>query len=208
MFRLLVFLLLLAPAAWGERYRDSPVSGWREVVFDQRTRYRQEDDCVRAVSEGAASGLIRRVDTDLRKRPVLGWAWRAEQPLRGAQAPETGKAGDDFLARVYVIHEGFFPWQTRAINYVWSRSQPVGRHWPNPFTGNAVMVAVQSGNDGLGQWQSFRRNVREDFRRFHDMDIDRVDAVAVMTDTDNTGGVAEACYRLPEFQESRSSAAL
>lgn len=200
MRRLVWVLLFLAAGADAERYRESPVPGWREVVFEGRTRYRQQQDCVRATSEAAASGLIRRVDADLHQRPVLVWSWRAERPLRGAEAPEQSKAGDDFLARVYVIHEGFFPWQTRAINYVWSRSQPVGEHWPNPFTGNAIMLAVQSGSDGLGAWHQFRRNVREDFRRFHDMEIDSLDAVAVMTDTDNTGGVAEACYRLPEFE--------
>lgn len=194
-------LLLLACADLAaETYRDSPVEGWREVVFDGRTRYSGEGGCIRARSEDAASGLIRRVDVDLTRRPILAWAWRAERPLQGASAPERSKAGDDYLARVYVIHEGFFPWQTRAINYVWSRSQPVGSHWPNPFTDNAVMVAVQSGSEGLGEWQSFRRDVRKDFRRYHDVEIDRVDAVAIMTDTDNTGGVAEACYRLPQFE--------
>lgn len=200
MHRFVWILLFLAAGADAERYRESPVPGWREVLFEGRTRYVPGGDCVAAHSEGAASGLIRRVQQGLAEKPWLVWSWRARAPLRGAAAPERSREGDDFLARVYVIHEGFFFWQTRALNYVWSREQPVGESWPNPFTDRAVMVAVQSGTDGLGEWQSFRRNVREDFRRFHDMDIDRVDAVAVMTDTDNTGGVAEACYRLPGFE--------
>ncbi len=198
--RLLVLLLLACavPAGAAEEV-DSPIDGWREVIFANRTVYREAEDCVKAVSSDAASGLVRRRNVDLTQRPVLSWRWRAEQPLQGADADEQSKAGDDFLARVYVVHEGFFPWQTRAVNYVWAREVSTGKHWPNPFAGQAIMVAVQSGDAGLGQWQEFRRNVRADFRRFHDQDIDQIDAVALMTDTDNTGGRAQACYQLPRF---------
>ena len=156
---------------------------------------------MRAEADASASGLIREVNTSLKQAPTLSWSWQAGAPLAAARpAAEKSKAGDDFLARVYVIHEGFLPWQTRAINYVWSREHPVGSHWPNPFTGNAIMVVVQSGDEGLGEWHSFERDVAADFRRFHDMKVDQVDAVAVMTDADNTGGRAEACYRLPLFR--------
>ncbi len=197
----LLFLILLAfsvPAGAAEEI-DSPIEGWREVIFASRTVYREAEDCVKAVSSDTASGLVRRRKVDLTRRPLLNWRWRAEQSLQGAEADEQSKAGDDFLARVYVVHEGFFPWQTRAVNYVWTREVPAGKHWPNPFAGQAIMVAVQSGEAGLGQWHEFRRNVRADFRRFHDQDIDHIDAVALMTDTDNTGGRAEACYELPSF---------
>ncbi len=182
--------------------RESPLSGWEEIVFEGRTEYQRdaEMDCVRARAENSASGLIREREVDLKQTPVLRWSWRAEEPLApGRDAPEKEKAGDDFLARVYVIREGFFRWQTRAVNYVWSREHPEGSHWPNPYTGNAVMVVVQSGEEGLGEWREFERNVREDFKRYHDRDVERIDALAIMTDADDTEGEAEACYRLPEF---------
>lgn len=194
--------MAVTPAV-AERYRDGPVAGWREVVFDGHTRYGPAGDCVRARSQDAASGLIQRVEASLAQTPWLHWQWRAAAPLQGGSAAsERSKQGDDFLARVYVIREGFFPWQTRAINYVWARAEPVGASWPNPFADNARMVVVQSGGEGLGEWQAFRRNIAEDFRRYHGETVEQVDAVAVMTDTDNTGGEAEACYRLPEFRSS------
>ena len=195
-------LLLLActSPAWAS-WEPSAIEGWKAVRFTGETAYRQQDDCVRAEANGSASGLIRAVETTLKQAPTLSWSWKAGAPLaRARPAAEQSKAGDDFIARVYVIREGFLPWQTRAINYVWSRQHPVGRHWPNPFTGNAIMVVVQSGDEGLGEWHSFERDVAADFRRFHDMKVDQVDAVAVMTDADNTGGRAEACYRLPLFR--------
>ena len=193
-------LSLIVGAAPAAEEVEGPVPGWTEVIFDGRTDYRPEDECVRAVSSNAASGLVRRQEVDLTEKPELVWRWRAEQPLRGADADEQSKAGDDFLARVYVVHETFLPWRSRAVNYVWARAVPKGEHWKNPFAGQAVMVAVQSGYEGLGQWHAFRRDVRADFRRFHDRDIDTVHAVAIMTDTDNTGGRAKACYELPRFR--------
>lgn len=200
--RALTFFAFLIPsmAATAADEREGPVPDWKEVIFDGRTRYSDAPDCIRAVSDSAASGLVRRRDVNLEETPLLAWRWRAEAPLTGADADEQSEAGDDFLARVYVVREGFFPWQSRAINYVWSREVPEGEHWPNPFLKQAIMVAVQSGNQDSDAWHSFRRNVRADFRRFHDMDPDTVHAVAVMTDTDNTDGRAEACYELPGFR--------
>lgn len=196
---ILIALSLAAVAAPAAEEVEGPVSGWMEVIFDGRTDYQVGEQCLRASSEDAASGLVRREEVDLTEKDELVWRWRADQPLRGAEADEQSKAGDDFLARVYVVHETFLPWRSRAVNYVWTREVPPDTHWKNPFAGQAVMVAVQSGNEGLGEWHSFRRNVRADFRRFHDRDIDTVHAVAIMTDTDNTGGRAEACYELPRF---------
>lgn len=198
--RLIMTALSLAavPAPAAEEV-EGPVSGWTEVIFDGRTDYQVLERCLRASSEDAASGLVRREEVDLSEKGELVWRWRADQPLRGADADEQSKAGDDFLARVYVVHETFLPWRSRAVNYVWTREVPAGTHWENPFAGQAAMVAVQSGDERLGEWHEFRRNVRADFRRFHDRDIDTVHAVAIMTDTDNTGGRAEACYELPRF---------
>ncbi|MEE4250054.1 MAG: DUF3047 domain-containing protein [Alcanivoracaceae bacterium] len=201
MTRLLLLITAIVAQPALARWEPSSIEGWQEIRFQGRTLYSQKPDCVLAQADGSASGLIQAVESTLRQRPVLGWSWQADQPLTPTpKADEKVKGGDDYLARVYVIKEGFFPWQTRAINYVWSRQYPVGSHWPNPFTGNAVMVVVQTGEGGLGEWHSFERDVAADFHRYHDMKVDKVDAVAVMTDADNSAGQASACYRLPQFR--------
>ena len=56
------------------------------------------------------------------------------------------------------------------------------------------MLAVESGNARLGQWQHYRRNVREDLRQFIGKEIRYIDAVAIMTDSDNSGQKAVTCY--------------
>lgn len=185
-----------AHAAW----QDSDIEGWQEILFHGQTDYSQQADCVRADADGSASGLIQAVTSSLREKPMLSWSWQVQQSLTPMpQASEKVKAGDDYVARVYVIKKGFFPWQTKAINYVWSRQQPLGSHWPNPFVSNAIMVVVQSGDQDSPQWHSFERDVAADFRRYHDMEVEQVDALALMTDADNSAGRASACYRLPHF---------
>lgn len=197
---LVIVLCLLALPSNAAKVEPSDIPGWQQMVFSGHTRWQQGEDCVQATAERSASGLIREVtDIDVARQQLV-WGWLVDEPLQpGNKAPEKTRDGDDFVARVYVVKKGFFPWQTYAINYVWSREHPVGSAWPNPFTGNAMMVVVESGEAHLGEWREYRRDVRADFRRYHDMDVETIDALAVMTDTDNTGGVARACYQLPAF---------
>ena len=194
------FALLLLTLCIRATANAEPPPGWRHVAFEGETRYQLSDHgCWRATARASASGLAREQPVDLARTPWLNWRWRAAQPPAWPAADEQSKQGDDFLARVYVIKKGWVPWRTRAINYVWSRSHPPGSHWPNPWAGQAEMVVVQGPHSEVGQWQSFSRDVAADFKRFHDLEVDSVDAVAIMTDTDNTGVVAEACYELPSF---------
>ena len=198
---MLCCLPLLAWAA-GERielsrFAQGDVSGWKTKVFAGTTIYtldRTDDKAaLRADSSAAASGLYREIKVDLGKTPILHWTWKIEQVLPGAD--ERTRAGDDYPARVYVVFsQGMRFWRTRAINYVWSNRQPLGSSWPNAFVGNARMVAVESGSSRAGSWVSERRDVRADYRRLFGEEPGSVDAVAIMTDTDNTRATATAWY--------------
>jgi hypothetical protein len=87
-------------------------------------------------------------------------------------------------------------WRTNAINYIWANRLAVRQAVPNPFSSNAMMVAVQSGQNHVGEWMEERRNVLEDYRKFFGEDPPKVGAIAIMTDTDNTGEKAIAWYGL------------
>jgi len=173
------------------------LNGWVEKSFSGKTTYRIVETgtgkALEAISKNSASGLFREITIDLTKTPCLTWAWKVDASLGGLD--ETSKAGDDYSARVYVIFSGgLFPWNTRTFSYVWSGSQPVGTRWPNAFVANATIVAVQSGDDAAGRWVSQSRNIVEDYRRFVGDEIKQADAVAIMTDTDNSGRSASAWY--------------
>lgn len=166
------------------------LSKWERKVFDDQTTYTIEKQgqqpVLKAVSKDSASGLVKKIRVDLQQYPYLNWSWRTESRLNGIN--ETAKEGDDYVARIYVVVSGgLFFWQTRALNYVWSSNQEKGTSWPNAFAGdNAIMLAVRSSQDDRDTWYRERRNVFEDLKRYHGKDIRYIDAIAIMTDTDNS----------------------
>jgi len=178
-------------------FSRASLNGWEQHGFHGRTAYHLEKEhgvtIVKASSHHAASALFHRVRIDLSKTPWLNWRWRINHILPTQN--ERQKSGDDFPVRIYIIASGgIFFWNTKAINYVWSSHEPAGSHWPSPYTFNSVMMAVESGSGHARRWQSYKRNVREDFRRLFGRDIGHIEAVAIMTDTDSTKSDALASY--------------
>jgi hypothetical protein len=199
---LLAVLLGLPLAGAGEQvnigaFSSGGLAGWREKAFKGRTQYTLVQDegvqVLQAESHASASGLHCEQRIDLSKTPYLNWRWKVANTL--GDVNERTKPGDDYPARVYVIFStGPFFWQTRTVVYVWSSNQPVGAQWVNAFTTNARVIAVESGEEKIGQWLVEKRDVRADYRALFGEDIRHADAVAIMTDTDNSGRQAIAWY--------------
>ncbi|WP_242447184.1 DUF3047 domain-containing protein [Nitrosomonas supralitoralis] len=179
------------------RFSQGDLNGWQSKVFVGETVYSLKNDgsrtALHANSSAAASGLYRKISIDLVKTPILNWVWKVDNILKGND--ERARAGDDYPARIYVVFSGGLAfWRTRAINYVWSNQQPIGSNWFSAFTSNAGMIAVESGADRIGHWIGERRDVLADYRQLFGEEPGLVDAVAIMTDTDNTGAAATAWY--------------
>lgn len=197
-------LALSVPFAAGQEaleVRPEAMMAWEVVAFGALTAYRLVDADATGVAHGAlvaecsgqgASGRISEQRVDLAATPVLEWRWRLDQGFAGVD--ERTRAGDDHAARIYLVHERWPRWRSRVVNYVFSSDQPAGESWPNPFSDRFAMLAVAGRDAPTGQWRTERRDVREDFRRLHGIDIDNVDAIAIMTDCDNTGQPARAAY--------------
>ena len=172
--------------------------GWREQHFraTDPTQYRLLEDggevVLQAESRKQASGLIYEIDVDLTSYPILVWRWKVEGIIPAGNA--LTKDGDDYPARVYVVFPHWFKPKTRSINYIWANRLAQGEVVPNPFFGNARMMAVQSGNEQAGTWISECRNVYQDYRKIFGDVAPKAGAIALMTDTDNTGGQARAWY--------------
>lgn len=178
-------------------FSNNNIKKWEPHSFQGTTEYKlfkdNEITVLKAVSQNAASGLVKKQQIDLTKTPFLNWSWKVEHSLY--RLTETFKKGDDFAARIYVVKDGgVFFWRTLALNYVWSSGQAKLSTWDNPFTGNAKMISIQSGNSLKQQWVTEKRNVYEDFKKVFGQNVRFIDAVAIMTDTDNSGQSATAYY--------------
>jgi hypothetical protein len=170
--------------------------GWTEKTFRGHTLYAPSTEggraALKAESRAAASGLYFPVRINPVVHPRIAWSWKVARSLKSGD--ERTKSGDDYAARLYVVFPSRLFWRTRAINYVWAGRMPVGAAWPNAFTPNARMIAVESGDAKAGRWVDEVRDLRADYRSAFGEEPGEAGAVAIMTDTDNAGGEATAWY--------------
>jgi len=178
------------------RFAVEGLSEWESKSFKGTTEYRlvKEDGrtVVNAASQDSASGLIRKIRFQPSKHRYLRWSWKIAATVKGGD--EKVKSGDDYAARVYVVFKGRYFWQTKAINYIWANKLAKGNFVPSVYAADSKMVAVESGNGQAGQWLTEERDLLADFRTLFGTDPPEAEAIAIMTDTDDTGGVAEAWY--------------
>ena len=179
-------------------FSQQQLTDWKPQVFSGKTAYEFEqqgkETVLTATSQASASGLVRRIRVDLQETPFLNWSWQIQNQLPGLN--EQTKAGDDYAARVYVVVDGgLLKWNSKAVNYVWASNTSRGQSWGNAFLpDNAKMLAVRGTQDKPMGIVKEKRNVAADFKQLFGTEVRYIDAVAIMTDTDNSKGEAQAAY--------------
>ena len=140
---------------------------------------------LKAIADNSASGLGKEIKIDLNKTPFINITWKVEKDLSGIK--ENTKKGHDFAARVFVIKKtGATLLSNRAINYVFSSNNNVGSNFPSPYTKKSIDNVLASTKDNLNEWVTVKANVKEDFKRFHNLEVNELDGLAIMSDTDNS----------------------
>jgi len=133
-----------------------------------------------------------------------------------ARSDPRRKSGDDYAARVYVAFRydpatagvwerarfaalrllyGRYP-PGLALNYVWESRLPVGTVLDNAYSARAKIVVAQSGGALAGTWVTETHDIYADYRRIvgGGGEPPRIEGIALMTDTDDTGERALAYY--------------
>jgi Protein of unknown function (DUF3047) len=194
-------------------------SGWEPWVLHPskaKTRYRLEKldsgMAMRADADSSASGLVCALKIDPARRPFLEWRWRVDSLITGAD--NTDRYAEDAPVRIVLAFDGdksalplrdrLFLEQSRIFSgnelpyatlmYIWENNKPVGSVIQNPHTGRVRKIVVASGPIGVRQWQSFRRNIIEDFKLAYGHAPGKLLGVAILTDTDNTKEKVTAWY--------------
>ena len=161
---------------------------------DYSVGYNKNGNYFKAVADNAASGLGKEMKIDLNKTPFINITWKIEQGLKGIK--EDTKKGHDFAARVFAIKKtGATPLSNRAINYVFSSNNEIGKSWPSPYTKKSIDNVISTTKNYMNEWVTVKANVKDDFKKFHDLDIDELDGLAIMSDTDNSKMSAIAYYQ-------------
>jgi hypothetical protein len=171
---------------------------------DNKTVYsigtNENGNYLKAVAENAGSGLGKEIKIDLNKTPFINITWKIEQDLSGIN--EKTKKGHDFAARVFAVKKtGATPLSNRAINYVFSSNVEVGENWPSPYTKKSIDNVLSTTKENLNKWVTVKANVKEDFKKFHDLNVDELDGLAIMSDTDNSKLTSVAFYQNIYFSE-------
>ena len=156
---------------------------------------------LKAVADNAASGLGKEIKIDLNKTPYINITWKIEKDLPGIK--ENTKKGHDFAARVFAVKKtGATPLSNRAINYVFSSNNEIGFNSPSPYTKKSVDNVLASTKKNFDEWVTVKANVKEDFKKFHDLDVNELDGLAIMSDTDNSKMKAIAYFQNIYFSEN------
>ena len=156
---------------------------------DNKTEYsigkNENGNFIKAISNNSGSGLGKEIIIDLNKTPYLNITWKVEKDLNGIN--ERSKKGHDYAARVFVVKKtGATPLSNRAMNYVFSSNEEVGVYHPSPYTKKSIDYVLATTKDHLNEWVSVKTNVKEHFKKFHNLDLDEINGLAIMADTDNS----------------------
>ena len=149
---------------------------------------------LKAEAEGKGSGLGKEIKIDLTETPFINITWKVEKNLKGIN--ENSKKGHDFAARVFVIKKtGATALSNRAINYVFSSNNEIGKYWPSPYTKKSIDYVLSTTLKNDDEWVTVKANVRNDFKKLHNLDVSELNGVAIMTDTDNSKLKAISYYQ-------------
>ena len=211
-----------------EKMIGSLPAHWEPLYFKSIERHTDyslaEEDgrvVVKAMADGSASGLKRKISIDPREYPLIQWRWKVANILKKGTVYQ--KSGDDYPARIYVAFEydsaklgflekikykaakilyGEYP-PLATLNYIWASNTPKGVVVPNAFSDRTIMMVVESGAKNVNTWIDEQRDIYMDYRNAFGDEPPMISGVAIMTDTDNTGESATAYYGDIRFHKRR-----
>ena len=165
---------------------------------DSKTQYflgsNENGNFLKAVADNSASGLGKEIKIDLNKTPYLNITWKVEKDLKGIN--ERSKKSHDYAARVFVVKKtGATALSNRAMNYVFSSNEDVNVYHPSPYTKKSIDFVLATTKENLNEWVTVKANVKDHFKQFHDLDVNVINGVAIMADTDNSKLSSIAYYQ-------------
>ena len=205
-----------------DKKKGAVPEGWEIITYFRRPKNKLslskegKRTILKVKSIGSASSVLKRLEVDLNKFPVLVWRWKVNRVV--GMAVETRKDRNDAAARIRVIYgrpalkplrappeieklfkgfnfrmKGGEP-RGHKIDYIWANAIPRGEIINYPGSKNHKMVVLQSGNKRTNKWIWEKRNLYKDFRHCFEGIPPMLIGIAVLTDTDQTNEGVIAHY--------------
>ncbi len=203
LIQLIVLFFFLNLSAFAEKvtvfeFTKEEMETLKERKVKGKTKWKlgsnKNGNFIRAEAEGTGSGLGKELKIDLNKTPFINITWKVEKGLEGID--ELSKRGHDYAARVFVIKKtGATALSNRAVNYVFSSNNDIGKSWHSPYTKKSIDYVLSTTKISNDEWVTVKANVKESFKTLHNLDVDEINGVAIMTDTDNSKLKAISYYQ-------------
>lgn len=181
---------------------DKPIKEYRIKNYEGEnkiTRVSLDDEVmITHESNSSASGLFYDININLRKQGYryLNFEWKVE---KFKNTDETKKKFHDFPARIYLTYkDGIMPWNKYIINYVFSNTNLKNTHWKSPYNNLFIKsydVALNGYHDPGFYWIKHKVDLRNDIHKFWNIDIEYLESIALMVDTDNTKTKTETSFK-------------
>jgi hypothetical protein len=213
MKNLLIFLsLILTQLPFGPSVPETPeeektpVKGWWMVSYFAvpPTQYsRAGRGVIKAESLGSRSSLFKEVGEKGKNFPILCWGWKVSNVVRSAI--ETKKDRFDAAARVMIVFgkergfrlvKGGEP-SGLKIEYIWASRLTRGHVFDHPGEKNCKIFVLESGEGKAGQWVYECRNIHKDFKTAFGKEPERLLAIGIQTDTDQSNEMVTTYYQEP-----------
>lgn len=184
---------------WESNETGALPKGWNWKKKDEKKRkpyeIRREEDVNYLAADDRGESVILGKDMrwNLKKFPFLSFRWRVHRIPEGAD--ERYSQANDSAAAVSVLFKLTMGVVPVSIKYLWSSSLPAGSAVRREGIGRPWMIVAESGDEHLGEWQTYVFNLEEAYRKTHGGEPpDATIAVGILTDANATGSQAAADY--------------
>jgi len=211
----------LPPSATAEmdhRWTVHEQSRWEKKLFPGKQEtlftltHKDHQPALQAIADSSASMLRQRLQVPAERIGSIDFSVYVQDRMSHADLASREK--DDSPFRLILTFDGdtsSFSMADRSLSelsrlltgepmpyatlmYVWSNQLPVGTVVPNRRTDRIRKLVIQSGSQDTNRWLDYERDIRADYEQVFGEPPGALRAVAIMSDTDNTGGSVRAWY--------------
>jgi len=88
--------------------------------------------------------------------------------------------------------------KTPFINITWKIEKILSgivENWPSPYTKKSIDYVLSTTKEHNDEWVTVKANVKKHFKKLHNLDVEKLNGLAIMTDTDNSKLKAISYYQ-------------